>query len=72
MKLADLIVRNEMHVACPLCSNVGKVMLTGDKDEDLWNHPRPCPVCRGVGQMHKDRLPTDEEIANAMMNYSFK
>jgi len=72
IKLADLIVWNEMEVACPLCQNKGKVMLTGDKDENLWNHPRPCPICKGVGQLHKDRLPTLDEIQNAMMNYSFK
>jgi DnaJ-class molecular chaperone len=72
IKLEDLIVRNHMHVACPLCKNSGKVMLTGEMDEHLWKHPRPCPICKGVGQMHKDRLPDEDEIAAAMMNYKFK
>jgi DnaJ-class molecular chaperone len=72
VKLTDLIVRNEMHVMCPLCKNTGKVMLTTEDDRHLWHHTRPCPICRGVGQLHKDRLPTEEQIANAMMNYSFK
>lgn len=72
LKITDLIVRNEMHVMCPLCKNTGKVMLTGGDDMHLWKNPRPCPICKGVGQMHKDRLPSEEEIAHAMMNYSFK
>jgi DnaJ-class molecular chaperone len=72
MKISDLIVSNKMHVMCPLCKNTGKVMLTTEDDKNQWKHPRPCPICKGVGQMHKDRIPGEEEIAHAMMNYSFK
>lgn len=73
IRLADLIVRNLQEVMCPLCKNSGKVMLTGDEGEHLWKHPRPCPICRGVGQVSKTKLPiSEEEIASAMVNYSFK
>lgn len=72
MKLDDLTVRNRMEVMCPLCQNTGKVMLTSEDDTQIWNHARPCPICKGVGQINKARVPTREEIAHAMMNYSFK
>lgn len=72
IKLQDLIIRRMSDVSCPLCSSTGKVMLTDGDNGNLWKHPRPCPICKGVGQIRKTQMPTEEQIANAMMNYSFK
>jgi DnaJ-class molecular chaperone len=71
--IADVTAHIRKNVPCPLCQGAGKTMLTDEADNHLWVHPRPCPICRGVGQIHTRRLPISQEfIADAMMNYSFK
>jgi DnaJ-class molecular chaperone len=71
--IADVTAYVRKNVACPLCQGAGKTMLTNEAEEYLWVAPRPCPICRGVGQVHTRRLPiSQEEITEAMMNYKFK
>jgi hypothetical protein len=66
--IVDCIARVYNNIECPLCRNSGKVMLSDD-EVHLWKHPRPCPICQGVGQIHKDKIPTEDEIAYKMTNY---
>ena len=72
MRIADLTKSVPFNVGCPLCEGSGKVMYQTTEHENIWKHPRPCPICKGAGQIHERNIPSEEEIANAMMNYSFK
>ncbi len=69
--IADVTAYIGRNIACVLCQGCGKVMLTSDAGEELWKHARPCPICRGAGQIHVNRLPTQEQISEAMSNYKF-
>jgi len=67
--IADVCCYMKKHIECPLCKNSGKVMLSQGNGDHLWKHPRPCPICRGVGMIHQNHIPTMEEIEYKMMNY---
>lgn len=69
--ITDVSAFQRKHIRCPLCKKTGMVMLTGEHGESLWNTTRPCPICKGVGQIHQNRIPTMEEIAEKMINYKF-
>ena len=63
INLADVCVFQRDNMECPLCLKTGMVLM------DEWNSPRPCPICRGVGQIKTDNIPTQEEIAMKMLYY---
>lgn len=66
--LADVSAYMKKHVACPVCKTTGKVLLS-DGEEELWKHPRPCPICQSVGYIHQNKIPTMDEVEYKMMNY---
>lgn len=45
-----------MDVLCPMCEGHGLLMM------ENWNHKKPCPVCKGVGQMNEFRIPSTEAM----------
>lgn len=49
------------NTICTLCRGAFSVIT------DEWQNPRPCPICKGVGQIPIERMPTDKEMAMAML-----
>jgi DnaJ-class molecular chaperone len=71
MRLEELIVSVRLHLACPLCEGNGRIMFQTPEGKNIWKHVRPCPICRGAGQIHERNIPTEGQIADAMINYKF-
>ena len=72
MRLEELTKSVILNVGCPLCGGGGSIMYQTPEGKNIWKHIRPCPICRGAGQIHERNIPTEGQIADAMMNYSFK
>jgi len=70
--IADVTAFRRREMACVLCGGRGQALLVDEQERELWKNPRPCPVCRGVGQHSTRHIPTHEEMQEMMLNYSFK
>lgn len=51
--MKDLIVRVKNNLVCYQCGGRGFVIVEGR------NHPMPCDVCRGVGQLSIGEIPAE-------------
>ena len=65
LKIEDLYVFKRNHGDCRLCKGAGQLLFL----EGKWKNPRPCPVCRGVGQMREDQMPSGEQMVDMVLNY---
>lgn len=70
--IADVTAFRRREMLCVLCEGRGQAMLLDQQENELWKNPRPCPVCRGVGQHKTTFIPTMDQIQDMMINYSFK
>lgn len=70
--IADVTAFRRGDICCTFCGGKVKAMLVDEDGSHLWKNPRPCPVCKGVGQHSTKNIPTAEEIQEMMTNYSFK
>ena len=70
--ITDVTAYRRKEIACVLCSGRGQAILVNDDETEIWKNPRPCPVCKGVGQHKTSFVPTQEQIRYMMINYSFK
>jgi DnaJ-class molecular chaperone len=67
--IADVTAYVPYTTSCNLCKGTGNVMLTDSDGLELWKFARPCPVCRGVGQISTRKIPSMEEIESMMLHY---
>jgi hypothetical protein len=69
--MADVTAFRRGQILCVLCGGKGNAILVDEKENEVWNNPRPCPVCKGVG-MHSTRfIPSLSQIEYMMLNYKF-
>ena len=67
--MADVTAYRHGQILCILCGGKGNAILVNEDESEVWKHPRPCPVCRGVG-MHSTRsIPNRDQIQEMMVNY---
>jgi DnaJ-class molecular chaperone len=67
--IVDVTAFRRGEMACVLCNGKGHAILCNEDETPIWKHPRPCPVCRGVGQHSTKFIPTQEQIQEMMLNY---
>jgi hypothetical protein len=48
-------------VLCPMCEGKAFVSMEG------WKNKKPCPICRGVGQMKENLIPSRQIMIQKMM-----
>jgi DnaJ-class molecular chaperone len=68
--IADVTAFRRREMACVLCGGKGFAILVHEDETPIWKNPRPCPVCKGVGQHSTKFIPTQEQIQDMMLNYS--
>lgn len=57
----EFIAKMPLHVLCPMCDGKSLLKMAG------WKNPKPCPICKGVGQMHKFDVPTREKMVEMVL-----
>jgi DnaJ-class molecular chaperone len=68
--IADVTAFRRNEISCVLCGGRGQAILCDEQENPIWKHPRPCPVCSGVGQHKTSLVPTQAQIQDMMVNYS--
>ncbi len=70
--IVDVMAFRRNEIACVMCGGKGNAILVHQDETPIWKNPRPCPVCKGVGQHSAKSIPTHEQMQDMMINYSRK
>lgn len=57
----DYVAFIPTSMLCPMCDGTAFVRLQG------WKNRKPCPVCKGVGQLREKELPTKHQMVDMVL-----